>query len=110
MNIAGRSGPRRSAEEIERLVNEYRAGELTQEAYAEQIGVKLCTLRTWIYKRKIAPARGGFAAVRLEGGAVTGRDVLTVRWPAGVELELPMSLGEAALRGLLREVLAPCLR
>ena len=37
--------------------------------------------------------------VRQEGAAVK------IRWPEGIEVELPLSLGERSLRRCLREVL-----
>ncbi len=97
-----------TAEEVAPLVAEYRCGKLTQEEYAEQIGVKVGTLRHWLYRRRSVPP--GFAAVRLAPHQPEPGAAITIRWPQGIELELPLALGEAALRPWLRELLGPCLR
>ena len=99
---------RRTAEEVAPLVAEYRQGELSQEEYAQKIGVKVGTLRHWLYRRR--PGTVGFAAVRLEPNRPEPGAAITIRWPQGLELELPLALGEAALRPWLRELLGPCLR
>lgn len=89
-------------------MEEFRESGLEQKAYAEKIGIKPGTLRSMLYRRS-RRARRGFAAVEVTGPA-TSVGVVTIRSPQGVEVELPVTLGEASLRVLLRELLAPCLR
>jgi hypothetical protein len=57
----------RSAAERAQLVGEYRASGLTQERFAARAGLKIGTLRAWIYKRRPAVSRAGghFAPVRI---------------------------------------------
>jgi transposase-like protein len=109
MKTTGTSQKRWSTQEIDQLVGDYRRGELTQEAYAGQIGVKVHTLRSWLYKRK-ARSPAGFAAVRVEGGGPERGGAVTVRWPQGIEVDLPLALGEPVLRAWLRKLLSPCSR
>lgn len=103
-----------SRAERERLLGAYRASGLTQEQFAAQSGIKVGTLRAWIYKRR-TPAvagSGNFAPVRIVEGShpatPTCRGSVTVRWPQGIEVEIAIDLDSAA--GLVRKLLAPCLR
>ena len=58
------------------VLREYRASGLTQEKFAEQAGIRIGTLRAWIYKPPTAggDAPGGFAPVRIvdRSGPSTG--------------------------------------
>ena len=71
---------RRSAEQIEQLLERYRASGMTQEAYSKQAGVALSTLSRYLRRRghkdqrlirvKVEPARGadrGFVLVLANG-------------------------------------------
>ena len=105
----------RSAERT-RIVDAYRASKLTQEQFAAKAGVKIGTLRGWIYK-KAAPHRtktNGFVPVRIigdkAGAATKSRGAITVRWPQGIEVELALDLDNACALQLVRELLSPCLR
>ena len=96
----------RRREEIAATLQAYRNSGLSQAEFARQAGIKLCSLRNWLYRQRRAGV-GGFAAVQLgpdRGGA------LTLRWPGGVELEIAVALDGAGTAALLRELLAPCLR
>jgi hypothetical protein len=111
---AGRS-VRVSRVERERLLGAYRASGLTQEKFAAQSGIKVGTLRTWIYKRR-TPAvagNGSFAPVRIVEGshpATNSRGAVTVRWPQGIEVEIAVDLDRAGVASLVRKLLGPCLR
>ena len=99
----------------ERLLGAYRASGLTQERFAARSGIKVGTLRTWIYKRR-SPAvadRGRFAPVRIVEGphpATNSRGSVTVRWPQGIEVQIAMDLDRAGVAALVRKLLGPCLR
>ena len=99
---------RRSRAEIAELVAGYHPSGLTQRAYAAQVGVSLASLSRWLHGGgAVRPA--GFATVQLQPEPVVGSAV-KIRWPEGMEVELPLSLGEVTLRRWLGEFLSPCLR
>ena len=111
----GRGG--RSGAERAHWLSEYRASGLTQEKFAARAGLKVGTLRAWIYKRRrpVNDQRGHFAPVRIVGGAgpgptTTTRGAVTVRWPQGIEVEIAVELDGAGVGRLVRELLKPCLR
>lgn len=58
--------------------------------------------------RRVRRAKSGFAAVQVTERAAVG-GVVTLRWPQGIELDLPLALGETSLRRWMRELLGPCL-
>jgi len=98
------------------VLQEYRASGLTQEKFAEQAGLRIGTLRAWIYKQPTAggDAPGGFAPVRIVDrsgpSTMTTRGAVTVRWPQGIEVEIAVDLDGAGVERLVRELLTPCLR
>ena len=109
-NVGKKNRRRRSRSEIAALVTGYRESGLTQRAYAARAGVGLSSLVRWLHgqdAKAAVPAK--FAAVQLrpEPPGVPG---VTIRWPEGMEVELPLSLGEATLRRWLSRLLAPCSR
>lgn len=107
---------RQSVAERAHWLSEYRASGLTQERFAARAGIKVGTLRAWIYKRRrpVDDQRGHFAPVRIVGGAgpspTPTRGAVTVRWPQGIEVEIAVELDGAGVGRLVRELLKPCLR
>jgi hypothetical protein len=105
---------RRSRLERAQVLSEYRASGLTQEKYAAQAGLKVGTLRAWIYKKRPRGRgdRGHFAPVRIVGGArpLKSGGVVTMRWPQGIEVEIAVALDGPGVGRLVRALLAPCLR
>ena len=99
---------RRSRAEIAAMVAGYRGSGLTQRAYAKQVGVSLASIWRWLHGkgRNAATAPAGFAAVQLRAEPAAEISAVKIRWPEGIEVELPRSLGEATLRRCLREVLS----
>lgn len=90
------SPPRRrfSAEERFRLVEQYGQGDLTQVQFAERHGIKLHTLRLWLYKtRRKKRSRTKFQEIP----AVS---FLGPRWAAEIELKngTTLRLGAEAKR------------
>lgn len=105
---------RRSPRERAQLLGAYRASGLTQEEFAARAGLKVGTLRAWIYKPRpaVRPAGGHFAAVRIVDGSAVAKapGTVTVRWPQGLAVEIVVPLDESGLRELVRELVVPCLR
>ena len=101
---------RRSPAQIAALLTGYRESGLTQRAYAVQVGVSLSSLGRWLHAGgAAADGPTEFASVQLRSEPAAGPGV-TIRWPEGTELELPLSLGEATLRRWLSRFLVPCSR
>lgn len=108
-------GEWRSATERTRLLTKYRASGLTQEQFAARAGLKIGTLRAWIYKRRpaVRPARGHFAPVRIVDAALPvtkSPGTVTVRWPQGLEVEIAVRLDDTGALRLVRELMTTCLR
>jgi DNA-binding transcriptional regulator YiaG len=106
---------RHSARARAQLLEEYRASGLTQERFAARAGLKVGTLRAWIYKRRppAPPADGHFAPVRIVDVArpvMMSPGTVTVRWPQGLEVEIAVKLDDTGALRLIRELVAPCLR
>lgn len=105
---------RRSRAEREQLLSEYMASGETPSSFAARAGLKVGTLRLWLYKRRKAaggaPAR--FAPVRIVGASPMAKSpgAITVRWPQGIEVEIPFAVDSAVAVKLVRELVAPCLR
>lgn len=105
----------RSPRERAQLLGEYRASGLTQERFAARAGLKIGTLRAWIYKKRpaVRPAGGHFAPVRIVDGPLPvtkSPGTITVRWSQGVAVEFVVPLDDTGVRRLVRELVAPCLR
>jgi hypothetical protein len=104
-----RPGPERT-----QLLREYRASGLTQEQFAERAGVKVSTLRAWIYRKRPVVSGPGdhFAPVRLVDTLPVAKSpgTVTVRWPQGLEVEIAVKLDDTGALRLVRELVAPCLR
>jgi hypothetical protein len=93
----------------------YRASGLTQEQFATRAGIKLGTLRAWIYKPRVRAETepGHFAPVRIVAAApavAKSAGTITVRWPQGMTVEIAVPLDEIGIGRLVRELVAPCLR
>jgi hypothetical protein len=101
-----------SRTEREQLLRDFRASGLTQARFAAERGIKVPTLRNWIYKPAVADDQsGGFAPVRIVGARpIRSCGAITVRWPQGVEVEVAVDLDGSGVTRLVRELLAPCLR
>src|SRR5580692_7857209 len=86
---------RRSRAEIAAVVAGYRESGLTQRAYAQQVGVSLASIARWVHGKGQggAAAPAGFAAVQLRAEPAAELSAVRIRWPEGLEVELPRSLG-----------------
>lgn len=101
---------RRSRQESEKLVKEYKESGLTEGQYAARAGVHVGTLKRWLTQRKDQTARrprSQFAAVRLSGAKAGS---VTLRLPKGIEVEIAAELEGEEVASLIRELLTSCLR
>ncbi len=112
--MKGKRGRQRTRSEREQMVEAYYASGQTQAVFAHERGIKLTTLRTWIYRRRAEDSAGPgrIEPVRIVGDGFSGgtmaRSAITVRWPQGIELAV--ELDAAGVERWVRELLAPCLR
>ena len=97
---------RRTRQECEKLVKEYKGSGLTQGQYAAREGIHIGTLRRWLSGRK-DKASSQFAQVRLNGARAGS---VTLRWPQGIELEIATQLEGSEVTSLVRELVSSCLR
>lgn len=123
VTVGSRGSKHRSRRERAQLLSEYRASGWTQERFAQRTGIKVGTLRAWIYKmRSSAPSAnrdeigaidegGGFAPVRIVDAVhpVKSRGSVTVRWPQGMEVEIAVELDGVGIERLVRKLVKPCL-
>ena len=112
--VERKPGRHRRRSEREQMIEAYHASGQTQAAFAEERGLKISTLRAWLYRRRAEDhaGPGRIEPVRIVGGGFSGatmaRAAITVRWPQGIELAV--ELDAAGVERLVRELLAPCLR
>lgn len=106
-----RQAARRSAEQIEAIIGDYRASGLKVREYARRTGISAVSLYGWLRRgQSMAERRGrteGFAAVVLAGGVQTG-GLVTLRTAMGWQVEV--SGQEAGYVAALIKELLPCLR
>lgn len=79
---------RASRAERERLVAEYERSNLTQQAFAEQHGIPVSTLRSWIYRDRAEEVRGPEVPRLLPVHVVASPSPPAQAAPPHVELEL----------------------
>jgi hypothetical protein len=88
---------------------------MSQAEFAKRYGIRLATLRQWIYRRRAkanagkegALSYGGFVPVRIKPGADTSGSVV-IRFPSGHEVVLPGSFGMNALQDLVSALVKSC--
>jgi hypothetical protein len=90
---------RRSAEEIEELLGQYRASGMTQVAYSEQAGIALSTLSRYLRRRGHSDQR----LIRVKVEAAPGADRGFVLVLAnGRRIESSWTFGDVELTRLIR--------
>jgi hypothetical protein len=82
-----------SAQKRRQLVSKYRASGLSQSQFAEQQGLKLSTLRQWIYRlgpprRRLVHPPPAFQEVPLAGVLFPENWAAELRWAGGMVLRL----------------------
>lgn len=81
----------------EALAQEWRRSGLSQKDFCKDRGIKLSSLRYWLYRKKAGEVKPyGFREIRetgtVEGLPQTGLFKITVAYPNGVRLEGSLSL------------------
>lgn len=118
--VGSRGSKHRSRGERAQLLSEYRASGWTQERFAQRTGIKVGTLRRWIYKMRSSAncdeagtidEGGGFAPVRIVDVVcpVKSQGSVTVRWPQGMEVQIAVELDGVGIERLVRKLVRPCL-
>jgi transcriptional regulator with XRE-family HTH domain len=105
--VHGIARRRRSPAEIRQLLEEYERLGLTQQAFAERVGVSLASVSTWLRKARngelreaeeLLPARSRLVPVTIRSTATSSFEL--VIW-GGVTLRVPADFDSAALERLL---------
>ena len=90
-NIRSKYLTRRTPEEVQTLVHEYRKSGLTQREYAQQVGVALSTVARWVRGGSTRPharrSKPKFVEVEMSAAHPVGSDgVYQIDLPGGVRL------------------------
>ena len=102
---------RRTREEIEELIGEYRKSGLTQRAFAEQRGLRYSTFTGWLRKRRRRDAEAPDSYwVELPTLNNSLRADYCLEWPGGVKLHVGRGFDEREVRQLAQTIGETCLR
>ena len=100
-----RKRKKRSREEWTKLVAEWRAGKLSQKAFAKRKGIAATTLSWWICRLgRETRERAALVPVEVVADIPVGTADFRVELAGGRTLFVPASFDEAALRRLLAVV------
>lgn len=87
------------------LIEEFESSGLTQAAFASQKGVKLPTLRSWVYKLRTEQPLDSSAPellpVRLLEPERSSRELLELEFPSGHRLRFPAGTAPSYLAALV---------
>lgn len=101
---------RRSREEIEQLIAEYRDSGQTQRAFAAERGVRYSTFTNWLRKH----ARGEVTATRswieLAPSTPTDSAMYCLEWPGGAKLRVGRGFDPGEVRALAQLMRSACSR
>ena len=92
---------RRSAEEIQQVLEQYRAAGLSQREFCQQTGMKLSTLGRYARREKKAEQPQQLVRVKVESPAEPGRGFVLMLGN-GRRIASGWEFGEAALARLIR--------
>mgnify|MGYP002621743493 CR=1 FL=1 len=101
--------PRRSKAQIDAILQDFQSSGLSQVEFARRNSIAVESLRQWIYRRRAKAgdaSEGGFVPVSLKSGM--DPDCVVVRYAAGHEVSLPLSMGAGNLAQLLAILLKSC--
>lgn len=102
--------PRRSREQIEELIREYRESGLTQRVFAERRGLAYSTFSNWLRKRaKRVPEEPAESWVELPGRNAEAAEYC-VEWPGGMKLHVGRGFDAREVRQLTQAIGETCLR
>lgn len=95
-----------TSEQRERIIQDYRRGQLSQKVFAAQAGIGLTTLQSWLRKAAGARAAAGpkFLAVPNLLGATPARSTYRLHLASGLQLEVSPGFSPEELTTLLRVV------
>jgi len=103
--LAGGTRRRLSRAEADRIVADYGRSGQTQESFARERGLKVGTLRNWLYRsRAEGPGSLREVVVKAEPKKESGAAVVVVRTSRGVEVELPLCAGHGWIERMVREL------
>jgi len=105
-----RQRPTFSLDERAQWVSRYRSSGLTQAQFAQQNGLKLATLRWWIYgpRRKQQPSATGFREMAVSPLWPAGAWAAELTWPSGMTMRLGAQAEAAWIEALLKAVRQEC--
>ena len=96
-------GRRRSAEEVEQVVQQYTASGLSQREFSQQAGIKLSTLGRYVRREKPSDAAQQLVRVKLEGHAEADSGFVVILGN-GRRIASGWAFSETALAKLIRAV------
>jgi len=85
-------------EKMLQLVSDWQQSGQSQKAFAEAHGIKLFTFRYWIQKQR---EQSQHTDAFLQLGATLSAAAITIRYPNGIELQLPANTPLGTIKGLL---------
>lgn len=85
-------------EKMLQLVSDWQQSGQSQKAFAEAHGIKLFTFRYWIQKQR---EQSQHTDAFLQLGAPLSAAAITIRYPNGIELQLPANTPLGTIKGLL---------
>ncbi|MBK6932474.1 MAG: hypothetical protein IPH12_17090 [Saprospirales bacterium] len=105
MSRKGKQKPQQRAEQMNKLIAEWRGSGQSQEQFSISKGLSPKTFGYWLRKQRKAVAEsGGFVAVSLSDGRALGAGggvFVRLRHPEGVEISFEQEVSSGYLRSLL---------
>ena len=94
-----------TAEEKQKLVEQYRQGNLTLQGFAAENGIKAETFKSWVYannkdEKNESPKKN---LVEIKTRNASKAEIITVR-KSGIEIEIPVMSDKKALKEILSAV------
>ena len=94
-----------TAEEKQKLVEQYRQGNLTLQGFAAENGIKAETFKGWVYANnqdeKNESPKKNFVEIKTRNASKA--EIITVR-KSGIEIEIPVMSDKKALKEILSAV------
>lgn len=101
--ISTRPRLRRTPEEIQALLDEYRSGDLSLREFALSRQVSRWTLSNWVRRyRAKAPVQPRWIETRPQLSSLNSKEVASVRFPDGLAIELRSGFQAASVAELIK--------
>lgn len=101
----GKQKPQQRADQMNKLIEEWRGSGQSQEQFSISKGLSPKTFGYWLRKqRKVGAGSGGFVAVSIADGkaaGVAGGVFVRLRHPGGIEISFEQEVSSGYLRSLL---------